>query len=82
MTNRKFYKTIIQLEVLSEDPIGDMGMDYIIYHVNVGDFSGKFETITQDQELDGLQVAYALMNQDSNPEFFMIDENGDDLKEN
>ncbi len=80
-SERKFYRTIIEVEVLSEEPIGDMDMDMIKYHTDTtGDFSGKYTTKSQDEEMDGVETARALMEQGSDPEFFGLDENGNDLE--
>jgi hypothetical protein len=76
---KKYYRTIIQVEVLSEEPIGDVSMSEIIHNAQDGDWSGKNTTITQDEELSGKQMAEALLDQGSDPEFFQIDEEGEEI---
>lgn len=78
MTDKKFYKTIIQVEVLSEEPFDYNDLSDVHYQITEGDCSGTFKTLSSD-ELDGKQAADALKAQDSDPEFFQIDEDGNDL---
>ena len=81
MSKRKFYKTIIQLEVLSEYPIEDKTLGDINYEIDEGDCSGLYTTLVQDEICDGKEMAELLIKQGSEPEFFMLDENGNDLNE-
>lgn len=79
MTTRKFYKTKITFEVLSEDPIDDKWeMQDIVAECIDGGFSGA--TVGNKQTiLNGKQMAKALEKQGSSPEFFQIDEKGNDI---
>ena len=77
MTQRKFYRTVVQAEVLSESPIGEVELDTLHYMITEGDCSGHVKTLLQE-ELDGKQAAEALLNQASDPSFFSLTENGDD----
>ena len=81
MTDRKFYRTVINLEILSEVPVNNASMDTISYQINEGSWSGKHSTFIQDQELTGKQAAQFLIHQGSDPEFFMLDEHGNDSPE-
>lgn len=78
MTDRKFYKTVITFEVLSEEPIPP-GMDIgnIAYEATEGDYVmrtiGNVKT-----ELDGKQAADALLEQGSTPDFFCLTREGED----
>lgn len=78
MTTRKFYKTVLQVEVLSEEPIGDMDLEQVSHEIVEGDFSGQ-SIVMQTKELNGKEAAAALVEQGSDPEFFMIDEEGNDI---
>ena len=78
MTDRKFHKTIIQVEVLSEEPFGYNELSDVHHQITNGDCSGTYTTLSTE-ELDGRQAADALKAQDSDPEFFQIDEDGNDL---
>jgi len=78
MTNRKFYKTIIQVEVLSEQPFEYNTLDDIARAIN-DDCSGQTTTLSSE-ELDGKQAAEALMEQASDPAFFRLTEEGEDSR--
>jgi hypothetical protein len=79
----KFYKTIIQIEILSEDePYGEgQTLGDINYAITEGHCSGKITTISQD-EVHASTMAQLLIAQGSDPEFFMIDKNGEPINEN
>jgi len=78
MTNRKFYKTKITFEVLSEEPIGDMEMSHIVHECMEGGFSG--DTINSTETImNGKQAAKALIKQGSDTEFFQLNEDGSDM---
>ena len=79
MTDRKFYKSVFTLTVLSEEPLsGNEGMQTLTDFIFNGDGSGEIEckSIT---EVNGKDMAKLLRGQGSDPEFFMIDLNGDDI---
>lgn len=77
---RKFYKAVIQFEILSEKPIPDMSLEDIAYETREGHMSGYFLD-TKRTTLTGKQMAVALSSQGSDPEFFQLDEKGNDLEE-
>lgn len=77
MTNRKFYKTTIMLEVLSERPIADMELEDIAYEITMGDMSGTYD-VDDVEILNGKQMAEALIKQGSDPMFFMLTDDGED----
>lgn len=79
MTKRKFYQRIVTVEVLSEDPIDDLwGLEALAREISYGDFSGKVEWGPLEA-VDGKKMATLLLDQGSSPEFFNIDENGNDV---
>lgn len=78
MTNRKFYKTVITVEVLSEDPYQFENLSELAYDVDEGDCSGK-TTIEKTEEVDGATMALLLAAQGSDSEFFRIDDEGNDI---
>ena len=80
MTNRKFYKTIITIEVLTETPIMySMSMADISREIEGGDFSGKYETIIENEVVDGKIASEILLEHGSDTEFFLLDEDGNDI---
>ena len=78
MSKRLFYKRIIKVTVLSEEPIQDMTLGELSYECMEGDLSGSLE-IKETVVLNGKEAADALKEQGSSPEFFRIDEDGNDL---
>jgi hypothetical protein len=79
MTNRKFYRTKVTVEVLSEDPIAtDASLYSICEAITTGGCSGVVN-ISEPGVLNGKEAAVALLKQGSDPEFFRIDEQGKDL---
>ncbi len=78
---RKFYKTIFQFEVLSEEPIDDpVTLEQIHYETQEGRWSGRFLDTAQ-KVLTGKQAAKALIAQGSDPEFLRLTEDGKDVEE-
>jgi len=80
MTNRKFYKTRITLEILSEDPIPE-GMDVpdIMTEATEGEYSAQVLPMETDI-IDGKQAADALLEQGSDCGFFSLTEDGEDIE--
>ena len=83
MTNRTFYRTLIHVEVLSENPVAFEHLSQVAEAIYDGDCSGKWEHDDEivNQEVDGKIMAKLLLNQGSDPAFFQIDENGDDIED-
>ena len=78
MTDRKFYKTRITVEVLSEEPLCDgLELDAVYEFIVNGPGSGTVKW-HPPQELDGKQAARALRKQGSDPGFFRLADNGED----
>jgi len=79
-SKRKFYKTVIRFEVLSEEPVEQVDLETLHYEVTEGRWSGRFLDTTEEI-LDGPQMAKALQEQSSDPEFFNLDSDGNDVEE-
>jgi hypothetical protein len=78
MTERKFHRTVIHVEVLSEEPYTFSGnLSDVARQIYEGDCSGIARTI-QTEICDGARMAQLLLAQGSDPEFFMLDEEGND----
>jgi len=76
---RKFFKQVIQIEILSEDvPLEWDNLENIDFAITSGDSSGKITEISSDQ-VTPQEMAKLLQEQHSDPEFFGLDENGNDL---
>jgi len=78
VTARKFYKTVFTVEVLSEEPLrDDMDLSDVDYMITEGGWSGIVDR-SDTVELSGLEAARELQNQGSDPDFFCLDEDGND----
>ena len=79
---RKFYRTVIQFEILSEEPLTEppLTLEQINYETMDGHCSGQFLE-TAYETVDGKRMAELLQKQGSDPEFFNLSETGDDLEE-
>jgi len=80
MSERKFYKTIIEVTVLSEEPLQPMSLGELSYETMEGDMSATLDT-KEEITLTGKEAADALKAQGSEPEFFEIDKEGNDLND-
>jgi len=77
-SNRQFYKTICMVAVLSEEPIQTTDLAEIARQGLTGDYS----VAVSDSEitvLDGAAAARELRAQHSDPAFFGLDDDGEDL---
>lgn len=78
-SKRKFHRTLITIEILSEDPIPPwMELKNIVYECEAGDFSGTTVS-TVEHKVNGKKMAKLLLNQASSPEFFRLDKDGNDI---
>lgn len=77
-SSRKFYKTTYTVTVISESPIpGNMELSEVLDEGMGGDYS---VAVSEDiHEIDGLTAAKELAAQHSDPEFFGLDAEGEDL---
>ena len=82
MKPRKIYRTIIQLTVLSEEPLHEgMGIDEIDANCEDGDFCGKADWIKVNEEVIGKEAADAVKDTGSDPEFFQMDDDGNEIED-
>lgn len=80
-STRKFYRTVFQIEVLSEEELPiDMCLRAVMSECEDGPYSGdvqkRVETI-----IDGRQAAKALQKQGSDPGFFGLTDQGEDTED-
>lgn len=81
MTNRKFYRTVIQVEILSDTPYGeDSDLEIIAFDIGNGDCSGRVTDILRNEEVDGKTMASLLQSQGSDPGFFQLTDDGEDAE--
>lgn len=79
-SKRKFYKTVIKIEVISEGKVPDFdGLGSLYYFITEGNGSGQYDTVST-KELSSKQAAKELIKQGSDPEFFGLDEKGNNVQ--
>ena len=79
---KKIYRTLILLTVLSDRPIPEgMSLEDIDAECSEGEFTGKTEWQEVNKVLKGNEAANAVLGVGSSPDFFQMDENGNELNE-
>lgn len=73
MTDKKFFKSQVVIEILSEEDIGDPSLEKIMYQITEGDWSGVY-SVKKVETLDSEQMRIALIGQGSDPDFFSLGE--------
>ena len=82
MAKKKIYRSVITVEVLSDRPVDDAfltNLSSVNYEITSGDCSGQVQVKSMNEELTGHEAVKAVQNQGSSPDFFMIDEEGEDV---
>ena len=78
--DRKFFKQIVHILILSEDaPLHHSSLSDIDYAITYGPCSGSVEEVERT-EIDRKEAVELLKFQGTDPEFFLLDENGDDIE--
>lgn len=78
---KKLYKSIIQIEVLSEEPINGMSLTSIIDEGDSGCLSIRTKDIKLDREIKGIRCVKEMKLHGSDVAFFQMDEKGNDTSE-
>lgn len=79
-SQRKFFVTKVTVTVLSEDKIhSDVSLGTISNKILFGEWSGAMET--HSTEVSGAEMAKLLQKQGSDPEFFGIDKDGNEVRD-
>jgi len=79
ISGRKFYRRVITIEVLSEEEVDEtISLSQLEYAITDGDCSGNIKW-GESQIVDGKKMAKLLIKQGSDPEFFMLNNKGEDI---
>jgi len=79
-TKKKLYRNVIQIEVLSEEPIPEgFNVPEILQECVDGDYSGRITHKYTDQEVTGRKAAKMVMAHGTDPTFFMMNEFGNEI---
>lgn len=80
MTDRKFYKRVYRVEILSESPIpAGRDLEDVLFEATEGDYSGAVQE-EEEVVLTGAEAAKELIKQRSDPDFFGLTDDGEDVK--
>lgn len=81
MAKKTLYKTVFTVEVLSEEPLPDgMTLTSIDEEITEGHSSGAFKE-TKSVTISGKEAVEAVKAQGSDPSFFQMDEEGNEIEE-
>jgi hypothetical protein len=77
---KKLHKTVIQIEILSEENTIGLAEDLSVveYEINRGGWSGQLKVIERF-EVEGEEAVKICLEQGSDPVFFFMDEKGNDI---
>ncbi len=84
MAKKKIYRSVISVEVLSDRPLNDVflcNLNAVDYQITHGECSGKIEVLSMNQTLEGHDAVIAVIAQNSSPDFFQMDMEGNDIME-
>ena len=77
---RKFFRTVFQIEVISEDPLAnDWGITQLRHQILDGDATGSVDCIRHRQVSPKLAAQLAI-SQGTDPEFLFLDEDGSEAE--
>lgn len=79
-SKRKFYRTKLVVEVLSDEPYTEDDLNYVNRDITDGDCSGEVTNLGSE-EVDGPAMAKLLMSQASDPSFFNLTPEGEDTED-
>jgi hypothetical protein len=80
MTKRKFYRTVIRVEVLHEDPralAGDLTLADVHEIITSGGATGSWNVSEGPFVLNGKRMAELLIKEGSDPAIFDLNEKGE-----
>jgi hypothetical protein len=80
-SKRKFYRTIIQIEVLSEEPYSSTDLEKVNDDITNGHQSGRVTIELDSEVMDSKTCVKKLKEQGSDPEFFCLDAHGQDTED-
>lgn len=79
-SKRTFYRYVYRLEMLSEEPRPALSLADIAYEIHDGGCVGSFAEEAVE-EVNGYEMAQLLLEFGSEPGFFQLDEQGNEVGE-
>ncbi len=77
---KKIYKSIIVLEVLSDNPIKNESLQDIVSETIIGGYSGNYDFTALNEEVSGKEAIELCEKHGTDPEFFGMDNEGNELE--
>jgi len=77
-SERKFYRSVIKVTVLSEEPVTFDDLPNVHEYITNGDGVGTVEDESMNEEIDAKACADALYEVGSEPGFFRLTDEGED----
>lgn len=79
---KPIFRTVFVYEVISDEPILDsVSLETIANETTNGSWSGRFlDNSVHNEELTGKAAVEAITAQGSDPEFFMLDNEGNEIE--
>ena len=68
-----YFKTVLVVTVLSDEPIGDRTLEEVVYGMDCGDLVGSYSH-GESEEVDAEEMRSLLSSANSDPDFFDEDE--------
>ena len=82
MTKKKLYKSVLKVIIVSDEPYPDsVNLEQVNYDITEGHNSGILEWEYLNAEIVGAEAVKAMEEQGSDPEFFQMDDEGNELEE-
>jgi hypothetical protein len=81
LSKRKFYRTLVQIEILSEEPYSSTDLEKINYDISEGNNVGEVSITTDSEILDVKTCVERLFAIGSDPEFFSLNKHGHDTED-
>lgn len=82
MAKKTIYRNTFKVTILSDEMLtGDENLADLHQQMIYGDWSGVLEDIKRNEPLKGMQAVKAVQDQGSDPEFFRMDKQGNELED-
>lgn len=79
---KTLYRSVFTLEVISPDPIPDNWfLGDIVSETVDGEYTGNINTTALNEVIKGKDAVDAVKNQGTDPEFFFMDDDGNEIEE-
>ena len=80
-SKRTFYRTVLQVVVLSETPYNETSLEQVAEDITEGNQVGSVSITSENEEMNGKTAVVFLKEAGSDPSFFQLTKDGDDLIE-